>query len=121
VPDKQDDQSSYRGANQTGALVNSIPANCLTQIGCHEGARDPQNGRENEPGRIIGTGRERAGDQPRYEPDDDDPKEMYRQSLATAPSAPESSLANVAGLCSSLDLFGLNLAARGTEKNAKLS
>src|SRR3954453_10662744 len=77
VPDEQDDKGPDDGADESGALIDAIPADSMATERRQEGARDPEHGREDETRRIVGSGREEPGDQSRNEPDQDDPENMH--------------------------------------------
>ena len=42
---------SHHGADKTCALISPIPADGLSQVGCHEGADDTEQGRDDEAAR----------------------------------------------------------------------
>jgi hypothetical protein len=53
VPDEQDDQCADNRADQTRALIGTVPADSLTDESRDESARDPEQRREDEAGRVV--------------------------------------------------------------------
>jgi hypothetical protein len=56
VPDEQHEDGADRRSEQSRALVRPVPADRLTDEGGDEGAGDAEQGRQNEPGRIVRAG-----------------------------------------------------------------
>ena len=57
VPDEQHDDRPERRGDEAGALIRPVPADGLADEGRDERAGDAEQGRQDEPGRVVGTGR----------------------------------------------------------------
>src|SRR5262249_59485504 len=82
VPDKQHDHRTDGSADETGTLIEPVPADGLADEGGEESAGDPQHRGQEETLRIVWARREQARDQASDEADHDDPDEARHPNLA---------------------------------------
>lgn len=77
MPNEQDDDRADGGANQTGPLIEPIPADRLADEGCDEGAHDAKHGREDKAAWIAWTGRQPSGNKPGDKAYENDPENVH--------------------------------------------
>jgi hypothetical protein len=77
VPDEQHHDRAHHGCDQTGALIEPVPADHLADEGGQESADDAEDRGQDESLRIVGPGREKARNDPSDEANHDNPKDVH--------------------------------------------
>ena len=75
VPDEKDCNCPERCSDEAGTLIGPIPADGLTDPGRKKCPGDAEDGRENEPARLVRPRRNDPGDDPGHETDQNNPKQ----------------------------------------------
>jgi hypothetical protein len=73
VPDKKHDECANHRANETGALVWAVPADCLADERRDKSADNTEQGGENKTRGIVRSGCQKPGNNAGDESDNDDP------------------------------------------------
>src|SRR5262245_20498759 len=81
VPDEQHDKRADCRGDETGALIEPVPADALTDEGGDEGASDSQRGGKDEAFRLVRTWRKHARNQAGNEADYDHPDDVPHDDL----------------------------------------
>jgi hypothetical protein len=76
TPNDQQDYSAHDSPNQPCPFPSFIPTDSLAEIGRQKRPDNPEDGRENEALRLVGTRMQEFGDDTGYETDDDGPEDV---------------------------------------------
>src|SRR4051794_4199305 len=101
APDHQHDDRADDRSDESCAFTRPVPADSLTEIGCHECSDDSEDRGEYEAGRLIVARSDQLGDHARDEAYDDGPDDAH--SCRTPP--PPNGCSDLTGLNATQELY----------------